>query len=306
MRQNTFRRTFVYLLMIIAIAVIVLTLIRPSAGEDTEPARPSAFAAAPHFDIPVVGWGLCLTPMAFLVGLVVLGGINWQKLLRYQEENRFTELPDLPADLPEIALPVTQLLAKRGFTRIGVSPLYVSPKVPPIPSPVYVEPDHHVIAMVYVYGSPPVAYLMLETLYADGALLHTYFPHGIGRKHPNYSMSFKESSPAEALDHHLRRVQEFGSLHGPVYLVTSLKKRASWWNTFGARHGVTPMTGYLVSSWLLPPLLPLGLMAIVVNTHLLDLTAGLWVFYGSILALVGWLVFSIYRKHIVFRPAKKQ
>jgi hypothetical protein len=294
MKPDRLRNIFLYILLFVGVLVLLTTVEMPLTGQR----GPTLVSLLANLNlIPLATMlSLLVGPVVIIVASAVVVEIQWENLI----ERRFQPLPDSPDELSEATQPLMRLLTEHQFIRLGTSAYATSLFVLPSASPTYVSRDRQVVALVTASGFPPRAGLLLQTLYANGALLATYYPSGPLVNQRDFETLAEKDTPAQALERHQRHMQDFGARHGAVQPVMGLKDHSAWWSTNGARHWPATKTGFQLALWLLIPLIPMALIAFAVNSRWFDTTiiSGLITVGNPV--VITWLLYSIVTGRIRF------
>lgn len=298
-KRNMFRHGFIYLIVMISVIVLVTTLLKP-APEGGELPPPDRAADTNPWDAGF-GWVFCGPLILIVVGVMFRTYRQQQKLMKHVEQVRFNEMPNQRSDIPEASKPIVDALLERGFTRID-DLIYITPDdMTASGIPTYLGNSSQVMAIVAVLSHLPKPNLTLETLYANGAVLHTYYPYGVPTRSARHEASRQRRGPGEAVDYHLRRMQEFGEKHGAIYASATPADRVAWFTAFGARPASAFDAWLQQMGWLIPVLLLVIVMALAVNTSLFGDILRAYFLYGSCLLLIGWLVYNVIIGRIILR-----
>lgn len=299
-KANIFRHVFVYVLIAFAVVIFAATLLKP-APEGFQPSQPSAETDTNPWETGG-GWAFCAPPILVVVALMVSTYIQQRKLVQRIEQMQLKEMPRQQMDIPEASQPVVDVLLERGFTRIDDMIYIPAGNQPTSGLPTYVGPGEQSLAVVSTPSHLSKPNLTLETLYADGAVLHTYCPYGVTSKSAGHEASRQTRGTAKAVEYHLRRLQEFGQKHGPIYARGTPEDRSAWVTALGMPLS-SPLNAWFhsIGILLLPILVLLVVLSLAANTSIFGDTLQPYFFYGSCFLMPGWLIYNVIIGRIALR-----
>lgn len=121
-------------------------------------------------------------------------------------------LPDAPA--PEELSEIDTVIRALGFVPDRLIEYRLVGVKVPYPVWAYSRDDLHIgLALSPEPAEPPFG-LAMETHFADGAALVTYYPRGTPVETPQYVAGFAQHSLQDAFDHHLLKQFELAETHG--------------------------------------------------------------------------------------------